>query len=73
MYIYIFEIFYILKELYIYIYVYELVHNFVAWNITLVFGDIKKCFTEKLNDSEQGVIWGVIISFLKERGAIFVF
>lgn len=53
-YIYIFEIFYILKELYIY--VYELVHNFVAWNITLVFGDIKKCFTEKLNDSEQGVI-----------------
>lgn len=51
-YIYIFEIFYILKELYIYIYVYELVHNFVAWNITLVFSDIKKCFTEKLNDSE---------------------
>lgn len=71
--IYIFLKFFIFWKNYIYIYVYELVHNFVAWNITLVFGDIKKCFTEKLNDSEQGVIWGVIISFLKKRGAIFFF
>lgn len=55
----------------IYIYVYELVHNFVAWNITLVFGDIKKCFTEKLNDSEPGVI--CYYFFLKRERCNFFF
>lgn len=63
---------YILKKKYIY--VYELDHNFVAWNITLVFGDIKKCFREKLNDFEQGVIWCYYF-FLKrtQRDPIFFF